>query len=354
MASHSSAEKSISILQALIKEQSYSGQEKRTADIIEAYLHERGIITNRHINNVWAVSERFDSNKKTIVLNSHHDTVKVVDGWSRDPFGSEIHDGILYGLGSNDAGASLVTLMEVFCQFYAIDLPFNLCFIASAEEENFGPNGVSAVIPKLDFELALAIVGEPTEMRMAIAEMGLIVIDATTRGKSGHAARDTGINAIYLAMEDIKRIQELKFDRISAVLGSTKATVTLIKAGTQHNVIPDSCHYVIDVRINECYTLEEVMDLLNQLTRAELKPRSLMWRSSGIELTHPLIAHARSQQIELIGSPTLSDQVHFKCPSIKMGPGQSERSHTADEYIYLSEIAEAIKIYTNLLQSFQF
>lgn len=343
----------ISLLQDLIKTESFSGNEKGTGDLIQSFLEQRNIKTERLHNNIIARNQKYDSHKPTIILNSHHDTVKVNNGWTKEPFGAEIEAGKLFGRGSNDAGGCLVSLIALFVHYYQSDMAFNLMLIASGEEENFGAHGVSSVLDILDFDPILGIIGEPTEMHLAIAEKGLIVIDAHTKGIAGHAARDIGTNALYLATEDIEKIKNHNWLKVSDVLGPVKTTVTQIEAGSQHNVIPDSCHYVIDCRVNEHYTLQEVVDDLNAITHAELKPRSLRWHPSGIDPNHSIVNRGQSIGREIFGSPTLSDQVHFKCPTVKIGPGRSERSHTADEFIYLAEIDEGIKIYIDLLNGLQ-
>ncbi len=347
------AQEAITLLQSMIKEQTFSGEEGPTADLITQHLKNKGIPTTRLHNNVIARNQHWDESKPTIILNSHHDTVKINNGWTRDPFGAEIDGDHLYGRGSNDAGGALVSLIACFIHYYTAVLPFNLMLIASGEEENFGPKGVSAVLKELDFEPALGIIGEPTEMHLGVAEKGLIVIDGVTTGKAGHAARDTGINALYLATEDINWIKNHEWEKISSVLGPVKTTVTQIEAGTQHNVVPDSCSYVIDSRVNENYTLQKVLDILNDNTHATLNPRSLRWHPSGIDHNHPIVLKGQAIGRNIFGSPTLSDQVHFDCPTVKIGPGLSERSHTADEYIKLSEIEEGINIYIELLKGLQ-
>lgn len=340
----------IVLLQKLVQTSSLSGQEEGTAALIDSFLAEQQIKTERLRNNVIARNKHFDTTLPTLILNSHHDTVAIGSGWSRDPLGGELAAGRLYGRGSNDAGGALIALLATFCHYYEASLPFNLIYIASAEEENFGPNGVSAVLKSLDVQPSFAIIGEPTGMNLAIAEKGLIVIDALTRGKSGHAAREEGINALYMATSDIEWIKSLEWDRKSDVLGVTKTTVTQIDAGNLHNVIPSECHYTIDCRVNECYTLEEVVAILNDGTKATLTPRSLKWRPSSTPTEHPFVKKAASMGRILYGSPTLSDQVHFECPTVKIGPGQSSRSHTPDEFIFLDEVAEGINIYIALLK----
>lgn len=342
-------EEYISLLQSIIQVQSLSGEEDQTAQLIQSFLAKKGIETERVHNNVIARNETFDAALPTIILNSHHDTVKIGQGWTQDPLGGVIVDDQLYGRGSNDAGGALVSLMATFCHFYKSVLPFNLMLIASGEEENFGANGVSSVLSQLEFEPVLGIIGEPTEMHLAIAEKGLIVIDGMAEGRSGHAARNVGVNALYIATEDIEWIKNHQWDKVSDVLGPTKTTVTQITAGSQHNVIPDTCSYVIDCRVNEHYTLQEIFDILQNHTQSNLTPRSLRWHPSGISSEHPIVLKGQAMGRRVFGSPTLSDQVHFKCPTVKIGPGLSERSHTTDEYIKVSEIEEGIKIYIDLL-----
>lgn len=343
-------EEYILLLQSLIKVLSLSGHESGTGDIIQSFFENKGITTERIDNNIIAKSKSFDDRKPTIILNSHHDTVKIGNDWTYDPLGATIENGKLFGRGSNDAGGALVSLIATFVHFYNHDLPFNLVLIASGEEENFGPNGVSKVLSTLVLDPALGIIGEPTEMQLGIAEKGLIVIDGVTKGEGGHAARDTGQNALYIAMDDIQHIKNYNWDKVSEVLGKTKTTVTQATAGSQHNVIPDRCNYVIDCRVNEHYTLQEVLDILNSITEGVLTPRSLRWHPSGINSTHPIVNRAKLIGRTPFGSPTLSDQVHFKCPTVKIGPGVSERSHTADEYILINEVEEGIGIYIELLE----
>lgn len=341
----------IDLLKSLVSIQSYSGEEDQTADVIQTFLNNKGIHTERKYNNIIARNKTFDESLPTIVLNSHHDTVKIGEGWSYDPLGAKEENGIIYGRGTNDAGGPLVGLIAAFCYYYGKNIPFNLLLIASGEEENFGPHGVSSVLKELPHKVDLGIIGEPTEMMLGIAEKGLIVIDGVAEGRSGHAARDTGINALYKATEDIEWIKNYNWKKKSEVLGSTKTTVTQITSGSQHNVVPDKCTYVIDCRVNEKYTLGEVMDILNKGTHAQLTPRSLKWHPSGIDKAHPIVKKGQDIGRGIFGSPTLSDQVHFTCPTIKIGPGQSERSHTIDEYILRSEIEEGIGIYIELLDN---
>lgn len=344
-------QKAIGLLQELVRTPSFSGQEDGTAALIASFLEANDVKYKRQGNNIISYNQYFDVSKKSIVLNSHHDTVKVVQGWNMDPFGAAIEDGILYGLGSNDAGASLVSLISVFIHFYAEILPYNLILMASAEEENFGPNGVSAVLKEFQTPVHLGIIGEPTNMHLAIGEKGLMVIDGQAKGIAGHAARDEGDNAIYKATADIQNLRNLTFDKVSDILGKVQVSVTQINAGYQHNIIPDNCHFVIDVRNNECYQNTEILGRLQEICQSTLTPRSLKWKPSFIDPGHPLVQRGIALGRNCFGSPTLSDQVHFSCPTLKIGPGFSERSHTADEYILLDEIEEGIDLYIALLDN---
>jgi acetylornithine deacetylase len=341
-------QQTITLLQELISTPSFSREEDKTAAIIENFLQKRGIQTCRHGNNIWAKNEHFREGLPTILLNSHHDTVKPVKAWTRDPFAADIVEGKLYGLGSNDAGGCLVSLMATFCNFYKKKLPFNLVLLASAEEEISGRGGVEAVLPVLP-PITVGIVGEPTLTQMAVAEKGLMVMDGIARGKAGHAAREEGINAIYIALEDIERLRNFQFEKKSDLLGAVKMSVTQIEAGTQHNVVPDECRFVVDVRTNECYTNAEIWDIIKQNLKSEITPRSMRLNSSKIALNHPLILRGIELGLTYYGSPTLSDQALMSFPTLKIGPGDSARSHTADEFIFLSEIDAGMKIYTQLL-----
>jgi acetylornithine deacetylase len=339
------------LLGQLIACPSLSREEDGTATIIEDFFKSKSIPTKRLHNNVWATNLLFDSNKPSILLNSHHDTVKANASWTLDPFSPTEVDGKLMGLGSNDAGASLVCLISTFCYFYEAQLPFNLVIAATGEEEISGANGIESLLNSNEFpEISWAIIGEPTDCQLAIAEKGLMVIDAVSTGKSGHAAREEGINAIELAIEDISKIHAFKFPKISDLLGPVKTTVTVINAGKQHNVIPEICEFSIDCRVNECYTLEEVLETLQKLVKAELKPRSLRLKPSKIDSDHPIVQAAEKLGIQTFGSPTLSDQALLHCPSVKIGPGHSGRSHTADEYILLDELKQGIQTYQTLIK----
>jgi len=343
---------SLQLLKNLIVTPSFSKEENKTADIIEAFFNKKNISTKRKNNNVWVYSKYRNNALPTILLNSHHDTVKPAKGYTRDPFKADIENGKLYGLGSNDAGASLVALIAVFLHFYEQkNLPFNLVLAATAEEEISGKNGIASVLSELG-KIDLGIIGEPTQMRMAIAEKGLMVVDGYAKGKSGHAAREEGVNALYVALKDIDRIKNYVPEKVSNLLGNTKMSVTQIQAGTQHNVVPDSCHFVVDVRTNELYTNEAIFDILQQNTVSDLKARSFRLSSSGIALTHPVVQRGLSLGLSYFGSPTLSDQALIQgFPTLKIGCGKSARSHTADEFVEVAEIAEGIEIYIKLLEN---
>jgi acetylornithine deacetylase len=338
----------IVLLQQLIATPSFSKEEDKTATLIQAFFNKKNIPTERQGNNIIAKNTHYTEGVQTIFLNSHHDTVKPVKGWTHDPFSPDIVDGKLYGLGSNDAGGALVSLIAIFCYFYDKKQPFNLILAATAEEEISGANGIASILPNLG-KIDVGIVGEPTRMQMAVAEKGLMVIDGYAQGKAGHAARDEGINALYIAVKDIEKIRRFKFDKTSDLLGAVKATVTQIEAGTQHNVVPDTCRFVIDVRSNECYSNQEIYEILQKQVKCDLKPRSFRLNSSSIALNHPLILRGGQLGLSQYGSPTLSDQALMPFETLKIGPGDSARSHTADEYIYVKEIEEGIKTYINLL-----
>lgn len=345
-----SAKAAVVLLKKLIREPSFSGDENRTAGILETELRSLGFNPNRFLNNVWAVNPQFDPQKPTLLLNSHHDTVKPGNSWSYPPHEATVSGDKIIGLGSNDAGASLASLLYVFAILSKEELPFNLLFLASAEEETAGPNGVTAVLPKLP-EIAFGIVGEPTEMKMAIAEKGLLVLDCTAKGKTGHAARGEGDNAIYKAIKDIQWLQSYTFPKISEVLGTVHVCVTQITGGSQHNVVPDQCTFVADVRTNDLYTNEEILRIIQKHLQSDVKARSLRLRSSSIALNHPLVKSGLSLGLPYFGSATMSDQVHMPFPTLKIGPGKSERSHTPNEFILSSEIEQAILIYINLLKN---
>ncbi|MEN9919555.1 MAG: hypothetical protein RL662_1991 [Bacteroidota bacterium] len=338
----------VDLLKKMIRIPSYSRDENAVADLIESYISSFGYVVHRKGNNVWSQSPHFCSSKPTILLNSHIDTVKPVSGWTKDPFDPLKEEDRLYGLGSNDAGGSLVSLLHAFLLLTDSEQAYNLVFLASCEEEVSGKNGIESVLPHLPLP-AFAVVGEPTQMHISVAEKGLMVLDCVAKGESGHAARNEGVNAIYKAMDDIKWFSNYKFDRESDLLGAVKMSVTMINAGTQHNVVPDTCTYVVDVRSNECYTNQELYTLIKDQIQSEVVPRSFRLNSSKIALDNPFVQRAITIGREVYGSPTLSDQALMSFPSVKMGPGDSARSHTADEYIKPEEIREAIEYYYKLL-----
>jgi len=341
----------IILLQNLIKTQSYSREEEKTAELIESYLKNKGKNPFRIKNNVCIKSADFQKGRPTILLNSHHDTVRATVKWTTNPFGAEIHGDKLSGLGSNDAGASLVSLLATFLYLDEIkDRSYNIIYAASAEEEVSGTEGAELLMKEFGSEISFGIVGEPTKMEMAIAEKGLMVLDCTAHGKAGHAARNEGVNAIYKALEDISWFKNYTFPKESEVLGPIKMTVSMIQAGTQHNVVPDACSFVVDIRTNGMYTNQEVADSIKSNVTCDVLPRSLRLNSSYIPLDHPLIKRGIELGRPYYGSPTMSDQVFMNFPTLKMGPGDSARSHTADEYILLSEIKEGISIYISMLE----
>lgn len=341
----------IDLLKELIATPSISKQEEETATILSRFLIQNGADINRFGNNIVVYQKNYDPQKPDIWLNSHHDTVYPNNGYTRKPFSPDVEDGKLFGLGSNDAGGCLVSLLATFLHLWKEELPFNLVFIASAEEEISGKKGMEMLVKKLK-PADLAIVGEPTQMKMALAEKGLVVIDAEVTGKPGHAARDEGVNAIYLAMEDILKIRDFKFKRQSHYLGETKVSATIISAGKQHNVVPDKCTYTLDVRVTDAYTLEEAIEELQVGLHAKLTPRSLRLNSTRPLDGHPIMKAAIKCGIETFGSPTLSDQALIPFPSIKIGPGDSARSHSADEFIYIEEIEKGVLGYLLLLEKY--
>lgn len=342
---------SIQLLQQLIATPSFSKEEADTAAILADFFAQRHIPAQRKGNNIWAKSLHFDVNKPTLLLNSHHDTVKPVEGWTRHPFQAKIDNEVLYGLGSNDAGGALVSLMATFIYFYNKEnLPFNIIIAATAEEEISGAHGIEYLLPDLGTIWA-GIVGEPTQMRLAIAEKGLMVVDAEAKGKAGHAARNEGENAIYKALQDIQLIQNQQFEKVSDLLGPVKMTVTQIHAGTQHNVVPDSCRFVIDIRTNECYNNRQIFEILQQSLYSDIKARSFRLNSSRIELEHPLVKAGLALGLAYFGSPTLSDQSLLSFPTLKIGPGDSARSHTADEFIKIEELEKGIITYIKIIEN---
>lgn len=342
----------IDLLKNLISTPSFSGEEHHTALLIEAWFTHNNIPYKRENNNVWAYNKYFDESKPNLLLNSHQDTVFPNKEYTHNPFEAIEKDGKIFGLGSNDAGGCLVSLLAVFTYFYSHkDLKYNLIMVASAEEENSGAKGLNSVLKHLP-TLACAIIGEPTLMQLAIAEKGLLVLDIIVKGTASHAAHNNPNNSIYNALPVIEWFKDYSFEKISEVLGPMKMTVSQIDAGKQHNLVPEQCRLVIDIRVNDCYTNEEIFSIIDKNLSSEkvlITPRSLKQKSSSIPKTHPLVLAGIELGRETYGSPTLSDQVVLTCPSLKMGPGNSLRSHTADEYIFREEIEEAIPLYIELL-----
>lgn len=340
----------IQLLKDLIEIPSFSSEEQHTAKRIEAWFNVNEIPFNRNQNNIWAVNKYFDASKPTLLLNSHHDTVKPNNGYTKDPFKAQVESGKLYGLGSNDAGGSLVSLMATFTHFHTFkNLNYNLVIVASAEEESSGKAGLNSmlsIIPKID----VAIVGEPTLMQLAVSEKGLVVFDAVVKGTPGHAAHPNPDNAIYNSIQVLEWFKDFEFDKISDFLGPVKMTVTQINAGKQHNAIPAGVELVVDVRVNDQYSNSEIAEILQKQAPCDsMIPRSLRLNSSSIPLAHPLVQAGIEMGRKTYGSPTLSDQSVLSCPSLKLGPGDSTRSHTADEFIFIDEIKEGISLYIQLL-----
>jgi len=341
----------ISLLEQLITISSFSRQESGTADAIERFLIREGVNIHRKLNNVWAFNKHFDAAKPTILLNSHHDTVKPNPGYTRDPFEAKIEDGKLYGLGSNDAGGCLVSLMAVFQHFYESEnLNYNFCLAATAEEEISGVNGIELILPELG-KLDFAIVGEPTLMQLAIAEKGLMVLDCMAHGKAGHAAREEGDNAIYKAMKDIEWFRTYRFPKGSELFGPVKMSVTIINAGSQHNVVPAECKFTVDVRATDAYRNEEVLEIIREHVASDITPRSVRLKPSKIDKEHPIVKAGIALGRTTYGSPTTSDQALLDIPSLKMGPGDSARSHMADEFVFVEEIKEGIALYIKMFES---
>ena len=341
----------IGLLKKLIATPSFSREEDGTSEILEKFFLEKNIPVNKHLYNVWAVNKFFDGNKPTLLLNSHHDTVKPNSQYTGDPFKPTIEEGKLYGLGSNDAGGSLVSLIAAFLYFYEKEnLKYNLVMAASAEEEISGPNGIEVLLKQLG-PVDCAIVGEPTQMQMAVAERGLMVLDCIARGKAGHAARKEGENAIYKAIKDINWFTSYKFPKVSELLGPVNMDVTVIDTDNKaHNVVPAQCRFVVDIRVNEFYTFEEVFGVISEHVQSEVKARSFRLRSTSIPVDHPLVKAGTGLGRTYYGSPTTSDKALMFFPSLKMGPGDSGRSHSADEYIFVDEIKEGIELYIDLLK----
>ena len=341
-------DEALALLGQMIATPSVSREEEAVANLLTGFIEENGMECYRHQNNVWTLAPGFDARKPTLLLNAHIDTVKPVKAWTRPPFSPTWEGDRLYGLGSNDDGASVVSLLQAFRVLSRSEQPYNLLFLASAEEEVSGKNGLESVLPLLP-PIHTALVGEPTGMQPAIAEKGLMVLDVTAFGKAGHAARNEGENAIYKALTDVEWFRTYRFPQESPLLGPVKMSVTVVNAGTQHNVVPDRCTFTVDVRSNEFYSNEEIFRTVCSHIQGEAKARSFRLNSSRIDTGHPLVRRAVEAGRVPFGSPTLSDQALMPFPSLKMGPGQSSRSHTADEFIETAEIREAIGLYVRLL-----
>lgn len=352
MKNQTPTEQAVSLLQSIIKIPSFSRQEDLVADFVEDFIKSQGLPTERIGNNVLILDKNRYLNEPTLLLNSHIDTVKPVSSWKEDPFGARLEKGVLYGLGSNDAGASLICLLLTAIKLYN-KLPYNLAFCASAEEEVSGKNGISFVLEKYN-KFDLAIVGEPTGMQPAVAEKGLMVLDCETTGVAGHAARKEGVNAIYKALDEISWFKDYKFSEVSAFLGPVQMSVTQVQAGSQHNVVPDKCSFVVDVRGNGCYSNDQLLQIVRDNTKCSVTPRSTRLNSSQLSTNHPFYTHLIDLGFTPFGSPTLSDQALMPFSSIKLGPGDSARSHTADEYIRVTEIEEALNQYSRILSNFSF
>ncbi|MCO7724334.1 M20 family metallo-hydrolase [Myroides odoratimimus] len=343
------SQQAIALLESLIASPSFSKEEHLTSDLIANFLESHGVAIHRELFNVWAFNKHYDPSKPTILLNSHHDTVRPNKDYTRDPFKPEIIDGKLFGLGSNDAGGCLVSLIATFLYFYEKEgMKYNFCIAATAEEEISGNDGLEFVIPKLG-ELEFAIVGEPTQMHLAVAERGLMVLDCVAHGRSGHAARNEGDNAIFKAIKDIEWFNTYQFPKVSEEFGLIKMSVTMINAGTQHNVVPSTCDFVVDVRVTDAYTNEEVLEMVRQHVDCEVNARSTRLKPSSIAKDHPIVQAGIALGRETYGSPTTSDQALLSIPSLKCGPGDSARSHTADEFVYVKEIEEGIALYIEML-----
>ncbi|MDE3183520.1 MAG: M20 family metallo-hydrolase [Bacteroidota bacterium] len=343
----------VNLLKQLIAIPSFSKEEDITADCLEEFFQRKNIKTNRYLNNVWATNQHFDKNKKTLLLNSHHDTVKPNKGYTLNPFEPIEKDGKLFGLGSNDAGGPLVSLIATFVYFYDADIPFNIVFAGTAEEEISGKNGVEILLNHLP-EIDCAIVGEPTLLNMAVAEKGLLVLDCVAHGKAGHAARNEGVNALYIAVKDIEWLSTFQFPKVSSLLGEVHIAVTSINTENKtHNIVPSECKFLVDVRVNELYTFEEIISIISENIKSEIQPRSVRLKSSFIKENHPLVIAGAKMGISSYGSPTCSDMALMDFPSLKLGPGDSARSHSADEFIYKKEIKDGIETYIQLIKNYE-
>ncbi len=343
----------IALLKRLIAIPSFSKEEDKTAACLEAFLQQKNIPCKRFLNNVWTTNKYFDESKPTLLLNSHHDTVKPNRGYTLNPYEPTEKDGKLFGLGSNDAGGPLVSLLATFVYFFGENIPFNIVFAATAEEEISGKNGIEILLPQLP-KIDCAIVGEPTLLNMAVAEKGLLVLDCTAHGKAGHAARNEGVNAVYIAMKDIQWLSTFQFPKISSLLGPVHIAVTSVNTENKtHNVVPSECTFLVDIRVNELYSFEEIISTITKNIQSKTHPRSVRLKPSFIKDDHPLVKAGMQLGISKYGSPTCSDMALMNFPSLKIGPGDSARSHIADEFIFVNEIKEGIKTYIQLLENYE-
>ena len=336
------------LLQKLISIPSLSRDENAVADFLETWLSDAGLHPHRCGNNLWCCH----GEGPAILLDAHIDTVKPVSGWTRDPFSPSVEGGRLYGLGSNDDGASVVALIEAYRRLIARPQPYTLVLSLSAEEESSGRNGLEISLAEIEAAcgpVACGVFGEPTSLEMVVAEKGLMVLDCSVKGVAGHAARNTGVNAIYEALPAVQWFKDKQFDKVSDLLGPVKMTVTQINAGTQHNVIPDLCTFVVDVRSNGLYSNEELLNLVQAEAPCTVEARSVRLCGSSIAADHPLVKRGLALGLPAVGSPTLSNQALVRFPSVKLGPGDSPRSHTADEYVMVDDIGKAVEIYVSLL-----
>src|SRR5690242_3858563 len=342
----------VDLLKQLITIPSFSKEEDKTAAYLQEFFQQKNIKANRYLNNVWATNKYFDDSKPTILLNSHHDTLKPNKGYTLNPFEPIEKEGKLFGLGSNDAGGPLVSLLATFVYFFEEDIPFNIVFAATAEEEISGKNGVEILLPQLP-KIDCAIVGEPTLLNMAVAEKGLLVLDCIAHGKAGHAARNEGVNALYIAMKDIQWLSTFQFPKVSSFLGPVHIAVTSINTENKtHNVVPSECTFLVDIRVNELYSFEEIISTITKNIQSDIHPRSIRLKPSFINDDHPLVQSGSRLGISKYGSPTCSDMALMNFPSLKIGPGDSARSHSADEFIFVNEIKEGIKTYIELLKNY--
>lgn len=347
----STTQEAVELLRQLIATPSHTREEGATADLLATFFEEHGLAVERLHNNLIVRTARHRAELPTLLLNSHHDTVRPAATYTRDPYAPTLDEGVLYGLGANDAGASLVALVETFLHYEKQPLPFNLLLILSAEEECGGEHGMRALMSYYADQITMAIVGEPTSLQAAVAERGLVVLDCEAHGRSGHAARGEGENALYIALDDIQTLRSLRFARESKVLGPIQLTATMMQCGTQHNVVPDSCRFVVDCRTTDAYTNEEMVEELRKVLRSEVAPRSTRIRASVIDAEHPLVRAAVQAGAETFVSPTTSDRTLMPFPALKIGPGDSARSHTADEYILVAEIEKGIDIYIKIIEN---